>query len=142
MALADDSNAGEGGKPGSATGGPKTKIVGRIAARDAKSLTVTSGERTLHVDLAEMPTIHVEISDPKVVRSGSKIEIQGQGASGRLVSLTPNDLAGAKIVARGTAVESKSGNECVARIIEITLALPLTGKKPTSAGAKKAEPGP
>jgi len=137
LALADDPKTGDGGKPEVATGGPKTKIVGRIATRNQNSLTLTCGERTIHADLADMPTIHVEISNPKVVQKGSKVEIQGPGGSGHLVSLTPNDLIGSKIIVRGTGAESKSGNECVARNIEITLAAPLTGKKPTSDGTKK-----
>jgi len=136
LALADDPKTGDAGQPAAATGGTKTKIVGRIATRDENRLTVTSGERTIHADLADMPTIHVEIFNPKVVQNGSKIEIQGAGASGHLVSLTPSDLSGAKIIVRGTGAESKSGNECVARSVEITLAVPLTGKKPAAVGKK------
>ena len=94
VALADEPKAGDDDKPEAAAAGPKTKIAGRIAAHDEKTLTVTVGERTIHVELADMPTIHVELSDPKMVKIGSKFEIQGVGASGRLVTLTPSDLLG------------------------------------------------
>jgi hypothetical protein len=72
-----------------------------------------------------------------VVQNGSKIEFQGAGGSGRLVTVTAGDMVGSKIVVGGTAAESKSGNQCMAKTIEITLATPLTGKKTASSEAKK-----
>jgi len=138
LALADDAKAGDGDRPKASAGVPMTKIVGRIASYDKTGLTLTSGPRTIHAELAEVPTIHVEIFNPKVVQNGSKVEIQGAGASGHMVSLTPNDLTGARIVVHGAGAESRSGSECVARTVEITLARPLTGKRPASSGTKKA----
>ena len=87
-----------------------------------------------------MPTIKVELSDPKFVadrKDSSKNKIEGKGASGRLVSIPASDLVGAKIVVSGTGSESKSGNTCLARSIEITLKSPLTGDTP-SASLKKS----
>ena len=49
-----------------------------------------------------------------------------------------SDLVGAKIVVHGTAAESKQGNQCMAKSIEVTLAKPLTGsKKSTSCRSAK-----
>ena len=135
--MADDPKVDGGDNPKAVSRGPKTKIVGRIATRNEKSLTVTCGERTIHVDLADMPTIHVEIVNPNMIQDGLKVKIQDATASGRLVTLTSDDLVGSKIVVRGAGAESKLGNRCMAKSIEITLAMPLTGKKPASAGAKK-----
>lgn len=121
--------------------GPKEKIVGKIAARDEMSLTVAAGKRMIHVDLADEPTINVELFDPKLVadkKDASKSKIEGQGSGGRLVTIMAGDLPGSKIVVRGTGRESWSANECTAKSIEVTLAKPLTGKKPTSSGTKKA----
>ena len=141
LSLADDDakagDGGNGGKPAAAAGGSKTKIVARITAHDTKSLTMTAGERTIHADLGETPTIHVEFHNPKMVQSGSKLEIQGTGPSGHLVTFLAKNLSGAKIVARGTGAEGKAGNECMAKDIDITLATPLTGKKPAASAATK-----
>jgi len=137
LELADDPKVDGGDNPKAVSRGPKTKIVGRIEARHEKSLTVTCGERTIHVELADMPTIHVEIVNPNMIQDGLKVKIQGATASGRLVTLTSDDLVGSKIVVRGAGAESKLGNRCMAKSVEITLAMPLTGKKPGSAAAKK-----
>ncbi len=111
--------------------------------KEKKSLTVTCGQRTIHVDLADIPTINVEIflSDVKLVpdtKDKSKSRIEGNGVSGHLVPIITGDLDGAKIVVHGTGSESKQGNQCAAKSIEVTLAKPLTGnKKPASSEAKK-----
>ena len=150
LTVPDDdakTKAGDGdapaAKPKAAAGGPKTKFVGKIAACDEKSITVTSGQRTIHLDLAEVPTINVELADPKLVqdpKDKSKYKIEGTGATGRLVTMTGSDLVGSKIMVHGRGVESKSNNdkECLAKSIEVTLMAPLTGSKPASAAAKKS----
>jgi fructose-specific phosphotransferase system component IIB len=114
--------------------GPKTRIFGKIATFDSKTLTVTVGERTIHADLAEIPTINVEISEPQVIAEtkDSKIRIEGPGANGHLVSLKADDLVGAKIVVHGTASETKTLARCSAKDMDITLSRPLTGKKPST----------
>ncbi len=144
-----DPKAGNGGKaaakPEAVAGGPKENIAGMIASwdKEKKSLTVTCGQRTIHVDLADIPTINVEIflSDVKLVpdtKDKSKSRIEGNGVSGHLVPIITGDLDGAKIVVHGTGSESKQGNQCAAKSIEVTLAKPLTGnKKPASSEAKK-----
>lgn len=117
-----------------------TKITGRIAAISGSDLTVTCGERTIHVELSSIPTINVEISGPKVVsdsKDESRVRIEGPGASGHLVTIEGSDMVGAKIVASGTAAETKSRRQCAAKSIEVTLTKPLTGKKPISPEAKK-----
>jgi fructose-specific phosphotransferase system component IIB len=123
----------------------KTKIVGRIERCDGKSLTVTRGQQTIHVDLADIPTINVELSDLKLVqdsKDSSKNRVEGKGASGHAVSILVSDLVGAKIVVQGTAAETKSKRQCMAKSIEVTLAKPLTSKKSTSSEAKKTMPEP
>ena len=139
-----DSKADDSGKPAAThetvANGAKRKIVGRIERCDAKNLMVTCGQRTLHVDLAEVPTIHVELSNLKLVQDGkdaSKSRIEGKGASGHLAPVMVSDLIGSKIVVEGTAVETKSSRQCTAKSIEITLAKPLSGKKSASTEAKK-----
>jgi hypothetical protein len=136
--------ADHGGAPAAkskaASGSPEEKILGRIATCDEKSLTVTSGQRTIHVDLAETPTIHVVLSDPKLIpnaKDASKSRIEGKGAGGHVVKMMVSDLVGAKIVVHGTGVESKSGNECMAKSIKVTLAKPLAGDKHASPDPKK-----
>jgi hypothetical protein len=135
--------AAAGAKPEVA--GPKTKVFGRVASVDSKSLTVTVGEKKIHADLVEIPTVNVEISSPQVIfdpNDKTKIKaIEGPGASGHLVSLTADDLSGAKIIVHGMGAESKKlGNQCLAKDMDITLARPLTGKKPTEP-PKKAVAG-
>ena len=137
--LPDDSESkvDNGGKPAAkhkAAVGPKTKIVGRIERCDTKSLTVTCGQSTIHVDLADIPTIYVDLSDPKLVHDSTKIRVEGTGASGHMVTMLASDLVGSKIVVRGTAVETKSSRQCAAKSIEVTLTKPLTGKRSVSAG--------
>ena len=138
------SKAGNGGKPvanhEAAPGGAKEKIIGRIEKCTDKSLTVTRGQQTIHVDLVEIPTINVELSDPKVVpnaKDHSKSRIEGKGTSGHTVTMMASDLVGAKIVVHGTAAESKQGSECAAKSIEVTLMAPLTGIKSAASDAKK-----
>jgi hypothetical protein len=128
-----------GGKP--EVVGPKTKILAKIATVDAKSLTVTAGERTIHIDLVEIPTINVEISDPVVIpdtKDSTKIRIEGPGPSGHLVSLMAEDLVGAKIIVHGTGAETKIASLCEAKDMDITLSKPLTGKKPLAAQPSKS----
>lgn len=136
-----DKKGGKAAKPEPVAAGPQGKLTGRIAAHDEKSITVTVGARTIHIDLVEIPTINVELSDPKLVpdaKDSSKSRIEGKGSNGHLVAITAGELKGAKIVAHGSAVQSKSGNECMANSILVTLATPLTGKKPTSESKKTA----
>ncbi len=145
MTVPDDdpkAKAGDGdAKPKAVAGGPKTKILGKIAACDEKSLTVTSGQRTIHIDLADIPTINVELSDPKLVQDSkdkTKYKIEGKSASGHLVPMASSDLVGSKIVVHGTGAETKTERKCLARSIEVTLMAPLTGTKPSSAVKKTA----
>ena len=126
-------------KPAAVAGGHK--IAGRIAScdQDRKGITVTEGERKIHVALADMPTINVELSDPTLIpdsKDSSKSKIEGKGAGGHAVSMLAGDLVGAQIVVRGTGTESKAGNQCMADSIELTLAKPLTGKSAVSAKKK------
>ena len=144
LAVPDDtdSKAADGGTPAatSADSGPKTKISGKIEKCNGKSLTVMFGLRTVHVDLADAPTINVELCDPKMVedsKDSSKNRIEGKGSIGRLVTMMASDLVGAKIVARGTAAENKSKRKCTAKNIEITLAKPLASKKSAPPETKK-----
>jgi len=119
----------------------KTKIVGRIAACDAKSLTVTAGERTIHLDLADTPTIYVELSNPKITPDTAdikKTKIEGAGSNGHLVSLLASNLIGAKIVVHGMGQETRSAKQCGAKTIDVTISTPLTGKTSTSTPPKKA----
>jgi hypothetical protein len=140
----DDSQAVNGDKNDALAGGPQAKIVGRIESHDDKSLTVTCGQRTIHVDLAEIPTINVELFDARVTPDSSKdpakSKIEGTGISGRLVPMDASDLIGAKIVVRGLGAESKSGNQCLAKTIVVTLAKPLVGKKSISSARKPTTP--
>ena len=91
----------------------------------------------------KIPTINVELADPKLVqdpKDKSKYKIEGTGVTGRLVTMTGSDLVGSKIAVHGRGVESKSNNdkECLAKSIEVTLMAPLTGSKPASAAAKQS----
>jgi hypothetical protein len=111
--------------------GEKTKIFGRVATIDGNRFTMSMGERTIHVELIEIPTINVEIDGPVVIsdpKTTSKIKIEGPGASGKLVTLTGDDLIGAKIVVKGHAAELKTNRQCAAKSMDITLAKPLTVK--------------
>ncbi len=120
--------------------GPKTKIVGRVESCDEKSITVSVGQRTIHADLAEIPTINVVLADPEFVadgKDGSNNKVEGKGASGKLVTLLASDLVKSKIIVHGTGAELNSDKRCAARSIDITLALPLSGKKPASSADKK-----
>ena len=131
---------------GKATGktdkaGSNTRITARLVAHDDRSLTVTAGERTIHVELSALPTIKVELSEPVFVpdrKDHAKNKVEGKGTSGKLVSILVSELKGAKIVVYGTGAESKTGNRCLAKSIEITLSAPLTGSKPASVASKTA----
>ena len=112
------------------------KIVGKIADCKEKSLTVTFGVRTIHVDLADLPTINVELADPQLVTAGSKSKIQGTGV-GRMITMTADDVIGSKIVVHGTGAETKTDRQCAAKSITVTLAKPLTGDKSTAAKTKR-----
>lgn len=121
---------------------PNEKILARIASHDEKSLTLTVGQRTIHVDLADTPTINVDLalfhSKPVLdAKDASKSRIEGKAANGMMFKLPTDNLVGSKIVARGTGVESQAGNQCAANSIEITLAKPLTGNKAARPPAKK-----
>ena len=132
-----DRSGAPAAKSKAVAGGVKT-IVGKIASIDEKRLTVTSGQRTIHFELADILTIKVELSDPKMIQNDKDIlksKIEGPGASGHLVSLLASDLVGSKILVRGTGAESKSGKQCTAKTIEVTLKTPLKGQKPTSTAA-------
>ncbi|MGO9115094.1 MAG: hypothetical protein ACLP9L_38270, partial [Thermoguttaceae bacterium] len=139
----DDSKAKTGDDAAPATKvaiiGGKARIVGRIESCDGKSLTVTAGQRTIHADLADIPTITVELSNPIFVpdgKDGSNNKVEGTGASGKLVTMMASDLIKAKIVVHGMGLESDSDRRCAAKSIDVTLATPLTGKKPASPEAK------
>jgi hypothetical protein len=134
--------AGNEGESTVAASGPKTKIVGRIASYDEKGLTVTAGQRTIHVDLAAIPTINVDLSlsDPKVVpdtKDKSKSRIEGKGSSAHLFPLLVSDLVGSKILVNGMAAETKTASQCAATRIDVTLAKPLTGTKKSASAARK-----
>jgi hypothetical protein len=124
-----------------ATGpGAKSKIVGRIESSDGKSFTVTAGHQKIHAELADAPTINVELSDPTFVsdsKGGSNNMVEGTGPSGKLVSMLASELVNAKIVVRGMGLETSSDKRCAAKSIVITLATPLTGAKPTTTETKK-----
>ncbi len=141
--TAPDEAKSKGGKSAAkheaVANGPKEKIIGRIEKYDEKGLTVARGQQTIHVDLVDLPTINVELCDPKLIpdtKDISKSRIEGKGMNGHVVSLLAGDLVGAKIVVQGTATETKSEHQCTAKSIDITLAKPLTGKKST----KSAKP--
>jgi hypothetical protein len=111
-----------------------------IESCDEKSITVSIGQRTIHADLAEIPTINVVLSDPIFApdaKDASNFKVEGKGPSGKVVTMTGSDLAKAKIVVHGTGKELKSDRQCLARTIDVTLAMPLTGKKPASSAEKK-----
>jgi hypothetical protein len=148
LTLPDDSTVktGDSATPAAKTApaDPKTRIVGMIESCDEKSITVTIGQRTIHADLAEIPTINVVLSNPIFAADGkdsSNYKVEGKGASGKVVTMMTNDLAKAKIVVRGTARELDSDRRCAARSIDVTLATPLTGKKPASSPEKKVAGG-
>ena len=148
LTLPDDSTAktGDSATPAAKTApaDPKTRIVGMIESCDEKSITVTIGQRTIHADLAEIPTINVVLSNPIFAadaKDASKYKVEGKGASGKAVTMMAGDLAKAKIVVHGTAVELNSDRRCAARSIDVTLATPLTGKKPASSPEKKVAGG-
>ncbi len=140
----DDSKAkagdGAAAKPKAAADGPTKKILGKILTCDEKSLTVTSGQRTIHVALADLPTINVELSAPKLTadsKDKTKYKVEGSGPSGHFVTMTSSDLVGSKIVVHGKGAETKTDRKCLAKTIDVTLAAPLSGTKSTAA-AKKA----
>ncbi len=122
--------------------GAKTKTLGRVESIDGKSLSVSAGERTIHLDLADEPTIKVELTDPKIIPDKNndipKTKIEGSGPGGKLVSLTAADLVDAKIIVHGTGTETKTDKQCAAKSIDVTLATPLTGKTSASPAVKKA----
>jgi hypothetical protein len=148
LTLSEDSTAktGDSATPAAkpAASGSKTKIVGRIESCDEKSIVVSIGQRTIHANLAEIPTINVVLSDPTFVsdgKDGSNNKVEGKGASGKLVTMMASDLLKAKIAVRGVGLEVNSNRRCAARSIDVTLATPLSGKKPASSAEKKVADG-
>ena len=101
---------------------------------------MTRGQQTIRVELADLATINVELTNPKLIpntKDASKSRIEGKGPNGKTVSMTVADMVGAKIVAQGRGSESQQGNFCVAKSIVVTLATPLTGKKKSASPEAK-----
>jgi hypothetical protein len=85
---------------------PEYKINGKITSIDGSRLSLRAGKRTISIELAESPTIHVLLSDASRLLPGSRIEAIGQG--------------------------SRKAARCQADQVEVTLAKPLSGKKTAS----------